>query len=76
MAQWANRSHASWQRVCFWHGSQENPPGERGQPWSGVVDAGLPIGSGRAGGARAGAHRAKVSDSPSYLSQILARKKI
>jgi len=39
------------------------------------VDAGLPVGSWQAGGARACAHCAKVWDSPSYLSQIFAAQK-
>lgn len=76
MAHKAKRPHASWQRVCFWHGSQANPHVDLGQPWSALVDAGLSVGSGRAGGARSRADRVQVWDSPSYLSQILARKKI
>lgn len=48
---------------------------KRGQAWSGVVDAGSLVGSGRAGGARARADRVQVWDSASYLSQIFRRAK-
>jgi len=47
-----------------------------GRPWSAVVKLRVGAVFGQAGGARALAGRVQVWDSPSYLSQILARKKI